>query len=67
MEKRDHDEHKPTHETPIEKARHGIEQAEAGDTTGVRKHDEAHAADAVDVEAVDQEASDGPTGRGLAR
>jgi len=51
----------------VDKARQGVAQAEAGDTAGVRKIDEAQKADPAGVEAVEQEASDGPPGRGLSR
>ncbi len=48
-------------------ARRGIEQVEAGEKSGVGKIDKAEAADPVSVEAVEQEAADGPPGRGLSR
>ncbi len=51
----------------VDKARQGVEQAEAGDMAGVEKIDEAQKADPVGVEAVEQEAADGPPGRGLSR
>jgi len=51
----------------VDKARQGVEQAEAGDMAGVDKIDEAQKADPVGVEAVEQEAADGPPGRGLSR
>ena len=54
-------------EKTIEKARDGIEQAETGETAGVERLDEAKDADPRGAEAAEQEASDGPEGRGLAR
>ena len=51
----------------IEQARHRLEQAEAGDTTSVNQLDDTRKADPPGAEAAEQEASDGPQGRGLAR
>ena len=50
-----------------EQARHSLEQAEAGETTSASQLDDIRKADPPDVEAAEQEASDGPPGRGLAR
>jgi hypothetical protein len=52
---------------PVEKARQGVEQAEAGNPSGLEKIDAAQKADPAGVEAVEQEAADGPPGRGLSR
>ncbi len=51
----------------VDKARRGVEQAEAGDTAGIEKIDQAQKDDPSGVEAVEQEAADGPPGRGLSR
>ena len=51
----------------VEKVRRGVEQAEAGNPAGLGKIDEAQKADPAGVEAVEQEAADGPPGRGLSR
>ena len=56
-----------TAETNLDKARHGIEQAETGDIAGVEWLDEAEQSDPSSVEAAEQEAADGPHGRGLSR
>jgi hypothetical protein len=48
-----------------EQAREGLEQAEKGDTKGGLAP--APKGDAAGIEAAEQEASDGPPGRGLAR
>ncbi len=51
----------------IDQARRGVEQAESGKVEGVQQIDKARKADPAGVEAVEQEASDGPAGRGLSR
>ena len=51
----------------VEDARRGVEQAEAGETTGADRIERVNEADPASVEAVEQEASDGPEGRGLSR
>lgn len=59
--------HDATDEAARDKARQGVEQVEKGDATGTELIDEAGEADPVETESVEQEASDGPPGRGLAR
>ena len=54
-------------EAAIEKARRGIEQAETGGSGGVEQIGEAKRSGVEEAEAAEQEASDGPEGRGLAR
>ena len=49
------------------RARHGVENAEAGDTEGADQVERVRASDPASVEAVEQEASDGPEGRGVSR
>ena len=53
--------------TRAEAARRGVEQAETGETTGADQVEHLREADPAGVDAVEQEASDGPEGRGLAR
>ncbi len=48
-------------------ARRGVERAETGAPSGVDQLDEAEAADPAAATAVEQEAADGPEGRGLSR
>lgn len=50
-----------------DKARESLEQAEAGDASGVAELDQDRGTDPAGVEAAEQEASDGPDGRGLSR
>ena len=50
-----------------ETARRGLEQAEASDAKGGGRIDQAKRANPEAAEAAEQEASDGPAGRGLAR
>jgi hypothetical protein len=50
-----------------EGAKRGLDQAEAGNRRGVEKLDEAEQSNPAEAEAVEQEASDGPPGRGLTR
>jgi hypothetical protein len=50
-----------------EQARHGLEQADAGNAAGVEQIDDAMAVDPTETEAAEQEAADGPEGRGLSR
>jgi hypothetical protein len=50
-----------------EKAAQGLKRAELGGIKGAKQLDQAERADPADVEAVEQVASDGPKGRGLAR
>ena len=50
-----------------EDARRGVEQAEVGETAGAEQVERARDADPASVEAVEQEAADGPQGRGLSR
>jgi hypothetical protein len=47
--------------------RQGLERAEAGDKAGAKEVEEASAVNPPAAEAAEQEASDGPKGRGLAR
>jgi hypothetical protein len=54
-------------EAVTEQARHGLEQVEVGDTSSTEQLDDARKADPAGAEAAEQEASDGPDGRGLAR
>ena len=49
------------------KTRQGVEQVEKGDAAGADLLDEAREADPAETEAIEQEQSDGPPGRGLAR
>ena len=56
-----------TADTNSTKARHGIEQAEAGNRAGIEQLDDAERSDPASVESVEQEAADGPDGRGLSR
>jgi hypothetical protein len=53
--------------TATRKAEQGLKEAEAGDVDGARKVKEAEQANPEASEAAEQEASDGPKGRGLAR
>ena len=53
--------------TRVEKARSGVEQAETGEVSGADQLERMREADPAGVEAVEQEASDGPEGRGLSR
>jgi hypothetical protein len=61
----------PNDKTPsveaIDKARRGVAQVEAGEASGVEQIDQAEKTDCQSVEAVEQEAADGPPGRGLSR
>ncbi len=50
-----------------DKAREGVEQAEAGDKAGAAILEEAERDNPPDAEAAEQEAADGPAGRGLSR
>jgi hypothetical protein len=50
-----------------EKARRGIAQVETGDAEGVAQIDDARTSDPAGVDAIEQEAADGPAGRGLSR
>jgi len=50
-----------------ERARQGLERAEVGDEAGAKEVEDASAVNPLAVEAAEQEASDGPKGRGLAR
>jgi len=51
----------------VEKARQGIEEMEAGGAAGLNKIKQAENVDPASVEAAEQEAADGPPGRGLSR
>jgi hypothetical protein len=50
-----------------DQVRQGLERAEAGDKAGAKEVEEASAVNPPAAEAAEQEASDGPKGRGLAR
>jgi hypothetical protein len=50
-----------------ETARQGVAQAEKGAPSGARILDQVRGADPATAEAVEQEAEDGPPGRGLSR
>lgn len=52
---------------PIEQARHGLEQAEAGDQTGAEQLEQARKSDPAAAEAAEQEAADAPEGLGQSR
>ena len=52
---------------PAEQARKGVEQAEAGNQAGADQLEQARNSDPTGVEAVEQEAADGPEGQGLSR
>ena len=54
-------------DTNLARARHGVEQAEAGDPSGIEQLDEVGKSDPASVAAVEQESADGPDGRGLSR
>jgi hypothetical protein len=53
--------------TLTEQARQGLEKSESGKARGARQLDDARKADPAGAEAAEQEASDGPTGRGVSR
>ncbi len=57
----------PKNVAETEKARRGVEQAEAGNTGGAKALDQVSKVDPATAEAVEQEAGDGPPGRGLSR
>ena len=58
----------PSHDTNLgEEARHQLEQTKTGDTAAARKIDDVRTVDSAAADAVEQEASDGPDGSGLAR
>lgn len=67
MDRTDPTEEKPATGDASQQARHGLAKVETGNTTGAEQLDEAREADPADAEAVEQEASDGPEGRGLSR
>jgi hypothetical protein len=50
-----------------DQARQGLKRAETGKKVGARQIEEASAANPPAAEAAEQEVSDGPEGRGLAR
>ena len=54
-------------DTNLARARRGVERAETGASSGVQQLDEVGKSDPASVEAVEQEAADGPDGRGLSR
>ena len=56
-----------TADTNLAKARQSVEHAETGDSSGIEQLDDVQKSDPASVEAVEQEASDGPDGRGLSR
>ena len=63
-------EHDATGEATRGKTRQGVEQGEKGDPSGMDLIDaarEVDPADPTETEAIEQETSDGPPGRGLAR
>lgn len=49
------------------RARDALAQAETGNSDAVAQLETAHDSSPTEVEAVEQEASEGPAGRGLAR
>ena len=53
--------------TLTEQARQGLEKSEGSDTQGARQLGDARKADPAGAEAAEQEASEGPPGRGLSR
>ena len=58
----------PSPDTSLgDEARRQLEKIKAGDTAAARKIDEVHTADSAAADAVEQEASDGLDGLGLAR
>jgi hypothetical protein len=60
----DNTENRQPDEAVTEQTREGLEQAEKGGTGGLAPSPKG---DAAGIEAAEQEASDGPPGRGLAR
>ena len=60
-------EHDATGEATRGKTRQGVEQGEKGDPSGMDLIGAAREADPTETEAIEQETSDGPPGRGLAR
>ena len=50
-----------------EKAKQGLKKAEVGDLTGAKEINQVEGSDPQATDAVEQEAADGPAGRGLAR
>jgi hypothetical protein len=53
--------------TLTEQARQGLEKSEAGEARGECQLDDARKTDPSGAEAAEQEASDGPPGRGVSR
>jgi|tagenome__1003787_1003787.scaffolds.fasta_scaffold17991767_1 hypothetical protein len=53
--------------TLTEQARQGLETSESGKARGAPQLDDAQKADPAGAEAAEQEASDGPPGRGVSR
>jgi hypothetical protein len=53
--------------TLTEQARQGLEKSESGQAQGARQLDDARKTDPAGAEAAEQEASDGPLGRGMSR
>ena len=51
----------------VQQAKHGLEQAEAGDQAGTEQLDQSRNSDPPAEQAAEQEAADGPEGRGLSR
>ena len=60
-------EHDATGEATRGKTRQGVEQGEKGDPSGMDLIDAAREAAPTETEAIEQETSGGPPGRGLAR
>ncbi len=61
---------KPTQKsdaTVTEQARQGLETSESGNARGARQLDDVQKTDPASAEAAEQEASDGPPGRGVSR
>ena len=50
-----------------EQARQALGKTESGNATGARQLEDVHKSDPAGAEAAEQEASDGPEGRGLSR
>lgn len=67
MNKTDDPDASPTDAELSEKARRELEKVEAGDAAAARKVDEARTMGPAAADAVEQAASDGPEGLGLAR
>ena len=60
-------EHGDGAESRIDRVKQGVEQAETGQVGAADQVERARDVDPAGVDAVEQEASDGPEGRGLSR